>query len=63
MTHEIPAAYDVDTDEMTAGQLAALAEARGRLAAHFAHNPHLARTVTGIVDEYAAELAWEGQDQ
>lgn len=36
--------------------LAALEQVRDRLAAYCANTPHLAEAITGIVDEYAAEL-------
>lgn len=48
--------YTADVDEMTAGALAALEQVRDRLAAYCANTPHLAEAITGIVDEYAAEL-------
>jgi hypothetical protein len=51
-----PDVYDSDVDEMTAGALAALAEVRQRLVAHYAHDPHASATVAGVVDEYAYEL-------
>ena len=51
-----PAAYDADVDEMTAMGLTVLAELRAQLATHFAHDPGLTATITGIVDSYAGDL-------
>jgi hypothetical protein len=50
----LPAVYDSDVDEMTLGQLAVLAELRGRLDGF--------PGATSVVDLYAAELVANVRD-